>query len=289
LARVLAAGHEVVLALTQPDRAAGRGLRPSSTPVKRLAAARGIEVLQPESLQPSGAVERVRAVRPDALVVAAYGLILPQALLEAGRHGAINIHASLLPRWRGAAPIQRALLAGDLETGISIMQMDAGLDTGPLLKQARTPIRDGDDAGTLHDRLAAIGAELVVEALRDVESGGVVPEPQSKLGITYARKLEKSETRLNWTRPAPELERAVRAFRPSPGASSRADGTELKIWRARIADRSHLAPGEVADGLIVGCGEGALEILELQRAGGRRLSAPEFLRGHPFPPGARFE
>jgi len=289
LVRLLAAGHEVVLALTQPDRPAGRGLRPSSSPVKRLAAARGIEVIQPESLQRSSAVERVRAVRPDALVVAAYGLILPQPLLEAGRHGALNIHASLLPRWRGAAPIQRALLAGDSETGVSIMQMEAGLDTGPVLKQARTPIWYGDDAGTLHERLAAIGAELIVEALGDVESGRAVAEPQPKLGVTYARKVEKAETRLNWTRPAEELERAVRAFRQSPGASARVGGAELKIWRARVADHPRLAPGDVAAGLIVGCGEGALEILELQRAGGRRLSAPEFLRGHPLPAGARFE
>ena len=289
MARLLAAGHEVVLALTQPDRPAGRGLRPSSSPIKRLAAARGIEVLQPESLQRSSAVERVRSAQPDALVVAAYGLILPQPLLEAGRHGALNIHASLLPRWRGAAPIQRALLAGDPETGISIMQMDAGLDTGPLLKQARTPIRDADDAATLHDRLAAMGAELIVDALRQVEAGCAVVEPQSKLGVTYARKIEKSETRLDWTRPAEELERAVRAFRPSPGAATRVDGAELKIWRARVADHSRLGPGEVGDGLVVGCGEGALEILELQRAGGRRLTAPEFLRGHRLPAGARFE
>jgi methionyl-tRNA formyltransferase len=257
--------------------------------VKRLAAARGIEVLQPESLQRSSAVERVCAARPDALVVAAYGLILPQPLLEAGRYGALNIHASLLPRWRGAAPIQRALLAGDLETGVSIMQMEAGLDTGPVLKQARTPIRHDDDAGILHERLAAIGAELIVQALGDVESGRAVAEPQSKLGVTYARKVEKAETQLNWTRPAEELERAVRAFRPSPGASTRFRGAELKIWQARVTDHPRLAPGDVADGLIVGCGEGALEILELQRAGARRLRAPEFLRGHPLPAGARFE
>ena len=288
MARLLAAGHEVVLALTQPDRPSGRGLRPGSSPVKRLAAASGIEVLQPESLQRSDAVERVRAARPEALVVAAYGLILPQPLLDAGRHGALNIHASLLPRWRGAAPIQRALLAGDLETGISIMRMDAGLDTGPVLKQAMTPIQGVDDAGTLHDRLAAIGAELILETLGDVESGRAVAAPQPKLGITYARKVEKPETRLDWTRPAEELERMVRAFRPSPGASTRVDRAELKIWRARVTDRPRLAPGEVADGLIVGCGEGALEILELQRAGGRRIGAPEFLRGHPLPAGARF-
>ena len=257
--------------------------------MKRLAAARGIDVLQPPNLQRASEVERVRAARPDALVVAAYGLILPQALLDAGRHGALNIHASLLPRWRGAAPIQRALLAGDPETGISIMQMEAGLDTGPVLKQAKTPIRGDDDAGSLHDRLAGIGADLIVEVLAGLESSRLLATPQPKLGITYASKIDKRETRLDWTRPAAELERAVRAFRPAPGASTRLAGVELKIWRTRVTDSRPLAPGEVTDGLVVGCGEGALEILELQRAGGRRLGAPEFLRGHPLAGGARFE
>jgi len=289
LARLLAAGHEVVLALTQPDRPAGRGLRPVSSPVKRLAAARGIEVLQPPSLQRAAEVERVQAVRPDVLVVAAYGLILPQALLGAGRYGALNIHASLLPRWRGAAPIQRALLAGDSETGVSIMQMDAGLDTGPVLKQAKARIRDDDDAASLHDRLAGIGAELIVETLAEVESSRVVAVPQPKLGITYARKIDKRETRIDWTRPAAELERAIRAFRPVPGASTRTGGVDLKIWRVRVVDGRPLAPGEVSDGLVVGCGQGALEILELQRAGGKPLSASDFLRGHPLPAGARLE
>jgi methionyl-tRNA formyltransferase len=288
LARLLAAGHEVVLALTQPDRPAGRGLRPVSSPVKRLAAARGIEVLQPQSFQHPGEVERVRAARPDGLVVAAYGLILPPGLLDAGRYGALNIHASLLPRWRGAAPIQRALLAGDAESGISIMQMDVGLDTGPVLRQAKTAIRGDDDAASLHDRLAIMGADLILEALTDVESGRALSRPQPKLGITYARKIDKRETRLDWTRPAAELERAVRAFRPAPGASTCVGEAELKIWRARVADGRALAPGEVIDGLVVGCGEGALKILELQRAGGRRLGAAEFLRGHPLPAGARF-
>ena len=289
MARLLAAGHEVVLALTQPDRPAGRGLRPVSSPVKRLAAARAIEVLQPPSLQRAVEVERVRAARPDALVVAAYGLILPQALLEAGPHGALNIHASLLPRWRGAAPIQRSLLAGDSETGISIMQMDAGLDTGPVLKQARTRISDDDDAASLHDRLAELGAGLIVETLADVEASRAVAVSQPKLGITYARKIDKRETRIDWTRPAAELERAIRAFRPVPGASTRTGGVDLKIWRVRVVDGRPLAPGEVSDGLVVGCGQGALEILELQRAGGRPLSASEFVRGHPLPAGARLE
>ena len=289
MARLLAAGHEVVLALTQPDRPAGRGLRSVSSPVKRLAAERGIEVFQPDNFKSKETVERVWAARPDALVVAAYGLILPQALLGAGRHGALNIHASLLPRWRGAAPIQRALLAGDSETGISIMQMDAGLDTGPVLKQAKTPIRDDDDAASLYDRLAKMGAELIVEALDQVESSRSVAIPQQKLGITYASKVDKRETRLDWTRPAAVLERAVRAFRPAPGASTRFGGLELKIWQARLAPGGALKPGELSDSLVVGCGQGALEILELQRAGGRRLSAPDFLRGHPLPAGARFE
>jgi len=260
-----------------------------SSPVKRLAAAHGIEVLQPLGLQAATEVERVRAARPDALVVAAYGLILPQSLLEAGRHGALNIHASLLPRWRGAAPIQRAILAGDSETGISIMQMDAGLDTGAILRQAKTPIRDDDDSASLHDRLAALGADLIVGVLPDVALSRAIAVPQPKLGITYASKIQKRETRMDWTRSAAELERAVRAFRPAPGASTMADGIELKIWRVRVIHGLSLAPGEVADGLVVGCGEGALEVLELQRAGGRRLSAPEFVRGHPLPAGARLE
>ena len=257
--------------------------------MKRLAADRGIEVFQPDNFKSKETVERVRAARPDALVVAAYGLILPEALLGAGQHGALNIHASLLPRWRGAAPIQRALLAGDPETGISIMQMEAGLDTGPVLKQAKTPIRDDDDAASLHDRLAEMGAQLIVEALADLGSSRAVAIPQAKLGITYARKIDKRETRIDWTRPAVELERAVRAFRPAPGASTRTGGVELKVWRVRVVDRRALAPGEVTDGLVVGCGQGALEILELQRAGGKPLSAADFLRGHPLPAGARLE
>jgi methionyl-tRNA formyltransferase len=263
-------------------------MRPVSSPVKRLASARGIEVLQPPTLRHPEEIERVRAARPDALVVAAYGLLLPQSLLEAGQLGAFNIHASLLPRWRGAAPIQRALLAGDSESGISIMQMDAGLDTGPVLRQARTAIHGDDDAGSLHDRLAAIGAELIVEALAEIESGLAVATAQPKLGITYAKKVDKLETRLDWTQPAANLERAIRAFRPAPGASTSARGAEFKIWRARVVGGRGLAPGEVGDGLVVGCGEDALEIIELQRAGGKRLGAADFLRGHSLPPGERF-
>jgi methionyl-tRNA formyltransferase len=263
-------------------------LKPAASAVKRLALSRGIEVFQPASLKGSEDVERVRRLRPDALVVAAYGLLLPAPLLQVGPYGALNIHASLLPRWRGAAPIQRALLAGDSETGISIMQMDEGLDTGPVLAQCSVPIGDEDDAGSLHERLAELGAEMIVAALIEVAAGRARALPQPQEGVTYARKLAKHETQLDWTQPAAELERAVRAFRPTPGASTRLDGEPIKLWRTRVV-AARLAPGEIASGLVVGCGEGALEVLELQRGGGKRLSAAEFLRGHPLPPGAHFQ
>jgi methionyl-tRNA formyltransferase len=282
----LHAGYDIALVLTQPDRPAGRGLHTAASPVKRLARARGIEVLQPPHLRDPQSIERVRALRPDALVVAAYGLILPPALLEAGPHGALNIHASLLPRWRGAAPIQRALLAGDAQTGICIMQMDAGLDTGPVLSRQAVSISADDDAGTLHERLAELGAEMIVATLVELEHGRAQAVPQPSEGVTYAPKIGKEETCLDWKRPALELERAIRAFRPAPGARAQLEGQAIKIWRARVVDR-HLAPGEVAHDLVVGCGQGALEILELQRAGGRRQSASDYLRGHPLPRGAR--
>jgi methionyl-tRNA formyltransferase len=288
--RLVAAGHEVALVLTQPDRPAGRGLHPAASPVKRFAVERGLPVLQPRTLKAAPEVERVRALRPDAVVVAAYGLLLPQALLDAGRYGALNIHASLLPRWRGAAPIQRALLAGDRETGVSIMQMDAGLDTGPVLRQVGMPIEADDDAGTLHDKLAALGAETLLGALAEIDAGRAHAVAQPQAGVTYAAKIDKREARLDWSRPAPELERAVRAFRPAPGAFALLDNEPLKIWRARAAEGSG-APGAILGmqgELVVAAGEGALAVSELQRAGGRRLSAAEFLRGHPFGPGARF-
>jgi methionyl-tRNA formyltransferase len=223
-------------------------------------------------------------------VVAAYGLLLPPPLLEAGRYGALNVHASLLPRWRGAAPIQRALLAGDAETGISIMQMDAGLDTGGVLLQRRIPIATDDDAGTLHDKLAALGASAIVTALADLAAGRARATPQPETGVTYAAKIDKAETRLDWARPARELERAVRAFRPAPGAFAVLEGEPVKIWRAELLEAEG-EPGtlRVLDGkLVAACGEQALAITQLQRAGGRALSAAEFLRGRPLPPGARF-
>jgi methionyl-tRNA formyltransferase len=260
------------------------------SPVKRFAVRRNLEVFQPHILD-TGSSARIRATRPDALVVAAYGLILPQAVLDAAPHGALNIHASLLPRWRGAAPIQRAILAGDAQTGVSIMQMDAGLDTGAVLAQRGVPIAPEDDAGTLHDKLAALGAEMIVAGLADVQAGRARPVPQPQQGVTYASKLGKRETLLDWSRPAVDLERSVRAFRPVPGAATMLDGASLKVWRVTVTS-GRGAPGELLSssdaGLVVAAGNGALAITELQRPGGRRLAAGEFLHGHRLAPGVRF-
>jgi methionyl-tRNA formyltransferase len=276
--------------LTQPDRPAGRGMRAVPSAVKRLAVQRALPVFQPQTPNAPEALERLRAARPSALVVAAYGLLLPQPILDLAPLGAINIHASLLPRWRGAAPIQRALLAGDRETGVSIMQMDAGLDTGAVLAQRRIAVAADDDAGTLHDKLAALGAEAIVEALSELEAGRLRPVAQPREGVTYAPKLDKREALVDWTRPAVELERAVRAFRPAPGAYTLLDKEPLKLWRARVVQGGG-APGTLLRAdvtLIVACGHAALEIEELQRAGGRRIAAAEFLRGRVLAPGTRF-
>ena len=247
-------------------------------------------MFQPVNLKAPQDLARIAAVNADAMVVAAYGLILPPSALEARRRGAFNIHASLLPRWRGAAPIQRALLAGDRESGVSIMQMDAGLDTGPVLSRHPVAITAEDDAGTLHDKLAAVGAEAIVAALADVEAGRARPVPQPASGVTYAAKIEKAETRLDWKQAAPALERAIRAFRPAPGAYGLLEGEPVKIWRARVGAGAG-EPGSVlqtGDEILIACGENALAVSELQRAGGRRLSASQFLRGHRLSPGARF-
>ncbi len=277
--------------LTQPDRPAGRGLRRLESAVKRLASARGLELFQPQNLKDEGVLDRLIVARPDVLVVAAYGLILPPRVLEIAPHGALNIHASLLPRWRGAAPIQRALLAGDRETGITIMKMDAGLDTGPLLSLHRLAITGDDDTQSLHDRLATLGAEAIVAALADIGAGRARPAPQPDAGATYARKISKEESDLDWTKPSQELERTVRALRPSPGARSQLHGDIVKIWRASCVARTG-TPGEVleldAAGILIGCGEGALRATELQRAGGTRLVAADFLRGFSVSCGERF-
>jgi len=299
LEALVAAGHVVSCVLTQPDRPAGRKLQAQASPVKQLAIRRGIRVLQPASLKDPGIQEDLRAMAPDVMVVAAYGLILPQAVLDIPRLGALNIHASLLPRWRGAAPIQRALLAGDAETGITIMRMDAGLDTGPMLLHEAVPIGDEDDAGSVHDRLAGLGARLIVAALERLQAGSLPELPQPKDGATYARKIDKAEARIDWQQSAQELSRKVRAFSPSPGAVTTVDGREIKIWRAResttaaVPSPARLPPGEiraVSDAAIrVSCGSGELELLELQRPGGKRLPVAAFLRGFALGEGACFE
>lgn len=293
------AGHEVVLVLTQPDRPAGRGMKLTPSVVKQAALARGLLVFQPASLKTPEAQAALRAADADVMVVAAYGLILPQAVLDLPRFGCLNIHASLLPRWRGAAPIQRAILAGDTETGITIMQMDAGLDTGAMLAKTVLPIRDNDTAASLHDVLAEAGARAIVAALGDYAA--LVPEAQDDAQATYAAKLSKEEAKLDWSRPALELERAVRAFNPAPGAWTLLDGAPMKVWSAQVvtdagalqpkAHAGSYVPGEVlpADGerLVVACGDGALNIRELQPAGSKRMPAAAFLAGRVLTPGCR--
>lgn len=291
LTAILSAGHDVALVLTQPDRPAGRGMRTSQSAVKRAALQHGLDVYQPASLNDPTSLGPIVDMCPELLVVVSYGLILPQAALDSAPLGSLNVHASLLPRWRGAAPIQRAILAGDLESGVTIMKMDAGLDTGPMLAQRAVPISEDDDAGILHDRLAALGAEMIVAALGALGSGSASYTPQPATGVTYARKVEKSELTIDWSRPARELTRAVRAFRPTPGVSSTFAGASVKIWEARVADGSG-EPGRTlaADrhGIVIACGQGALSVTQLQRAGGKRLSAADFLRGHAIVPGTRF-
>lgn len=288
LSAILAAGHQVELVLTQPDRPSGRGMTLRHSPVKALALASGIKVFQPLTLKDPAAQERLRAVDAEVMVVAAYGLILPQAVLDLPRYGCLNIHASLLPRWRGAAPIQRAILAGDTETGVCIMQMEAGLDTGPVLLSDRLPLASDETAGSLHDKLADLGARLIVNALEKIPLPAV---PQSDTGITYAAKIEKAEALLDWRLPAAEIERKVRAFNPFPGAATMLEGIPVKIWRA-VAVPGGAAPGTVlvADrhGIVVACGDGALCLGELQKAGGKRLSAAQFLSGNALSPGAVF-
>ncbi len=230
LQALLAAGHEVLLVLTQPDRPAGRGMTLQASPVKQLALQHGLPLHQPSSLKSEEARQPILEARPDVMVVAAYGLILPQAVLDIPRLGCLNIHASLLPRWRGAAPIQRALLAGDAETGVTIMRMEAGLDTGPMLLKESLPIAATETAGTLHDKLAALGARLIVEALRRMEDGALPSQIQPTEGVTYAAKLDKSEAALDWRQPAVQLDRAVRAFNPFPGATAQLDGQVIKVW-----------------------------------------------------------
>ena len=289
LAAIIAAGHEVALVLTQPDRPAGRGMALQPSAVKQVAMAHGIEVFQPQSLKDADAQSKVAEVGAAVMVVAAYGLILPQAVLDMPRFGCLNIHASLLPRWRGAAPIQRALLAGDAETGVCIMQMEAGLDTGPVLLREAFPIAADDTTSSLHDRLATLGARLIVEALAALP---LPAETQPAEGVTYAHKIEKAEALIDWRRSADELDRHIRAFNPFPGAQARFAGQTVKLWQASpLAVNGEFGRILVVDRkqVVVACGEGALAITEMQKAGGKRLPVQQFLAGHPLQVGDRFD
>lgn len=294
LKAILAAGYRVPVVMTQPDRPAGRGMKLTPSPVKQSALEAGIPVLQPQGLRLDGkfaadaldAKTKLETIRPDVLVVAAYGLILPQWLLALPRLGCLNIHASLLPRWRGAAPIQRAIEAGDPHTGITIMQMDEGLDTGDMLMVESIDIGPDDTAAALHDRLSELGAGLVVRALDRLEAGGSIAVPQPADGVTYAAKLDKAEAALDLSMPAPVIARKVRAFNPAPGASLALPGLDgpVKVWKASaLSETSGRPPGSVlgvtSQGIDLACGEGVLRLLELQRPGGKRQPVDVFVQG----------
>ena len=334
LARLHAAGHEVALVLSQPDRPAGRGMKLQASPVKQFALAHGMPVAQPRSLKLDGkfadeaaaALAQIEAAQADAMIVAAYGLILPQWVLDAGRAhglklGCLNIHASLLPRWRGAAPIHRAIEAGDARTGVTIMQMDAGLDTGDMLLVGELPIAPDATTASLHDELAELGGELMVQYLHAAQAGQApAPQTQPEAGVNYAHKIDKAEAHIDWALPAEQIERRVRAFNPFPGASTQLGDEAIKVWQAQLeagpatdaaaASTAKVAaqtgaaaqpaqptagfmaePGQVlqadANGIVVACGQGALRLTQLQRAGGKRLAAGDFLRGFALVPGQR--
>ena len=289
LQAILDAGFNVVVALTQPDRPSGRGMQLTPSAVKQLASSHGIPVEQPVSLRNDEAQALVRGYNLDVLVVVAYGLILPQAVLDMPRYGCLNIHASILPRWRGAAPIHRAIEAGDQETGVCIMQMDAGLDTGGVVDEARLSIQATDTTALLHDRLAALGAERIVAVLQQLAAGATLTAvPQAEVGVTYAHKLEKQESLLDLQAAAHVLDRKIRAYNPFPGAVLHSGEQPIKIWGARVV-RGAGEPGQVLSsddtGVVVACGEGALCLEVLQSPGGKRLKAADFLRGHPLPVG----
>ena len=313
LEQLHAAGFEIPLVLTQPDRPAGRGLKRLASPVKQFAQAHGMAVLQPRSLRLDGkfpdeaaaAQAALRAAQADAMVVAAYGLILPQWVLDLMRAapaagaspglGCLNIHASLLPRWRGAAPIHRAIEAGDAETGVTLMQMDAGLDTGDMLRVEKVAIEPDDTTGRLHDRLAELGARMIVQLLRDAQRGPLHATPQPAQGVTYAHKIDKAEAVIGWAQPVAAIERRIRAFDPFPGASSVLAGEVIKLWKSEIDSKQIMYDGGFGQilyanqtGVGVQCGDGVLRLTELQRAGGKRLAAADFLRGFVLQPGQRF-
>jgi methionyl-tRNA formyltransferase len=281
LEALAAARHDIPVVLTQPDRPAGRGLKLTPSAVCQSATHLGLRVEKPASLKSPGSLELLRAARADVMVVAAYGLILPRDVLESFPHGCINIHASLLPRWRGAAPIQRAILAGDRRTGVCIMQMDAGLDTGPVLLERAIPVEPRDTTGILTEKLSALGAIAIVEALGSLQA--LPPKPQDASLATYAAKISKSEARIDWTNEAAAVDRQVRAFNPAPGAEAKLGDEIVKVWACELVDGVHGNAGSIlrAEGseLLVACGSGAVRLTSLQRPGGRRMPAADFLRG----------
>lgn len=290
LQALIDAGHEIALVLTQPDRPAGRGMKLSASAVKTLAEKYHLPVYQPEKLRTAEQQAPLTAIAADVMIVAAYGLILPQAVLDMPKLGCLNIHGSLLPRWRGAAPIHRAILAGDKQTGITIMQMDAGLDTGDMLSVHHTPITDGDTTASLHDKLAAQGAAAIVAALADLPLLQKNRQVQPEAGVTYADKLKKEESLIDWHKPAQELDQMIRAFNPFPSAQTLLDGQALKIWQAGIGEENGPAGTVLAadkDGLLVACGRGSLRITELQKAGSKRVAAAAFLAGNPVATGTQ--
>jgi methionyl-tRNA formyltransferase len=286
---------QVIAVVSQPDKPRGREMSLHPTPVKTLALAEGLPVLQPERARNQAFIDQLKTLQPELIVVAAYGQILPQALLDIPRHGCLNVHTSLLPKYRGAAPIQWAILNGDSETGVTIMKMEAGLDTGPMLTQVVTPIAPTDDARSLHARLARLGGELLVKTIPDYVSGKIVPRPQPAEGVSYARKISKEDGQIDWTQPARVVWNRLRGFTPWPGAFSRVAGADrsrfLKIWRAEVESNLSGPPGTILradrDGIVVACGEQSLRVLELQPESSRRMTAGEFLAGHPLAVGTR--
>jgi methionyl-tRNA formyltransferase len=299
LAALIAAGHEIVMVLTQPDRPAGRGMKLKASPVKVLAEQHQLFVFQPETLKDEAVQARIEQTNADAMIVAAYGLIIPTVVLNMPKHGCYNIHASLLPRWRGAAPIHRSILAGDTETGVTIMEVVPALDAGAMVSKGVVPITEADTTQGLHDALATIGAGLMVEAMHVLaETGHLASTPQDEALVTYAHKLEKAESAIDWRKSATEISRQVRAFNPFPVAQSFLRGEVCRIWMATAASEiisedilRSATPGEVLgvhDGVLVACGEGVLRITELQAPGGKRLSAQVFIQGHTLKAGDRF-
>ena len=289
LAELAAAGHEIAAVYTRAPAAAGRGHKLTPSPVHQLAESLGLEVRTPKNFKDGAEVEAFRALGLDVAVVVAYGIILPQAVLDAPRFGCLNLHASLLPRWRGAAPIQRAIMAGDKVTGVQVMRMEAGLDTGPVMLSETVSIAGNDTAGSLHDKLSAVAAQLAPRALAALGRGGLVAAPQPEEGVVYAHKISAGEARIDWSRPAAEVDRHIRGLSPFPGAWFETDGARVKVLMSRIAKGAG-APGDVLDTdgrLVVACGEGAVELATLQRAGKKAQDAKEFLRGFALEKGAR--